>query len=75
VIDPRYMQFTEWAELTRGRLPMVDDVPIPAQDQDWKEWAALILRVPSIARKRPPLASVFSDWREWAFLFNRAMSL
>lgn len=75
MIDPRFMIFSEWAALTRARLPDYDDIPIPAEDSNWKQWAELILRVPSIARRRPPLPGVFGDWREWAFFFNRAMML
>jgi hypothetical protein len=74
MIDPRYLTFRDWADFTRARLPGYDDVPIPAQGTDWKEWALLILRIPSIAKRRPPQPNTFSDWREWAFLFNRAMS-
>ncbi len=40
--------------------------PVRVDEDNWREFAMQINRVPSIAINHPPDPSGFTDWREWA---------
>jgi hypothetical protein len=43
-----------------------DNVPILLSDDAWREWAALVISLPSFADPAAPNPYEYPDWQPWA---------
>jgi hypothetical protein len=76
-VIPMFMTMQEWADETTRTLYDVAAVPrLEAQgEQDWADWARLLVGTPAIAAFNPPDPELFADdWRTWAIRFNEALT-
>lgn len=78
IIDPRGLNFSQWASATAFELasvvqPMIISTTL-GLTESWKDWAFYMLANPTIASQYPPNPNRFTDWQDWAIRFNQAVA-
>lgn len=66
MIDPRTMSAVQWADAVNLALATQAPTPVLRGPDGWKEWAYVIIAIPSVARFSPPVPDQFSGWQVWA---------
>jgi hypothetical protein len=65
IYDPRYHTFESWASLM-CELYAPQQLEIPNQSTDWKEWAAGLKAIDVFNNEGAPSPYDFNDWQDWA---------
>ncbi len=66
MIDPRGLTFQEWSDAIIFTLPTSWQLSDAVPEDDWRVFAAQLMRVPELSSRIVPDPSQFTDWREWA---------
>lgn len=75
MIDPRHLTLSQWCDAVSLALA-TSAPPVKLRDgDDWKEWAYIVLAVPSVASFSPPAPEYYPDWRGWAERFVECVLL
>jgi hypothetical protein len=73
VYDPRYHDFQSWASLM-CELYAAQQLEIPTEDTDWKEWAAGLKAIDVFTNEGIPGPYIFENWQDWAQAIVGAVS-
>jgi hypothetical protein len=74
MIDPRYSESAiEWADMTTPAILRFGQIPKLMREEDWPNWAFLIVQLQPLEARRLPDPRTYTDWREWAIRFNQAV--
>jgi len=65
ICDPRYMEFTEWAERMCEQFA-TQQLEIPDARTDWKMWALGIKAIDLFNNETVPDPYIYDDWKDWA---------
>lgn len=65
IYDPRYHTFESWACLM-VELYGAQNLSIPDDRTDWKEWASGLKAIDVFTNEAIPGPYQFNDWQEWA---------
>lgn len=65
IYDPRYHTFESWACLM-VELYGAQNLIIPDERTDWKEWASGLKAIDVFTNEAIPGPYQFDDWQEWA---------
>lgn len=65
IYDPRYHTFESWACLM-VELYGAQNLSIPDERTDWKEWASGLKAIDVFTNEAIPGPYQFNDWQEWA---------
>jgi len=65
IYDPRYHTFESWASLM-CELYAVQQLAIPDENTDWKEWASGLKAIDVFTNEGIPAPYIYDDWQEWA---------
>lgn len=74
LISPQGMSAVEWIDAMSDRLWTLGAIPRVSREEDWREWGAALLSLPSIHGILLPDPYQFDDWRRWAERINEAFS-
>ena len=74
MIDPRHMTARSWAAQMVPILYRFGAIPALTDEDNWRQWAAIIISYPGIAQYSPPRPEGFKTWQEWAHNFNLALN-
>lgn len=73
IYDPRYHDFQSWASLM-CELYAAQQLQIPTEDTDWKEWAAGLKAIDVFTNEGIPGPYIFENWQDWAQAIVGAVS-
>jgi hypothetical protein len=65
VYDPRYQDFVSWASLMCEAYAG-QQLAVPADQTDWREWAAGLKAMDIFTNEGIPGPYVFGEWQDWA---------
>lgn len=74
VTDPRDMWPTEWASQNMQILQQYGVIPILHDDDDWREWALIVIQLPGIAAQYPPDPRGM-EWVDWSERFSQSVEV
>jgi hypothetical protein len=69
-IDPRFIDATRWVAETTILLAPFGTVPKLLDPEHWREWASVVVALPSVAAVNAPRPEGFATWDAWARAFN-----
>lgn len=67
------MTLQTWTAMTDSLIRRYGQVPRLASEDRWKEWAAQVISLPTLAQVIPPRPDLYTDWQDWAYAFNGAV--
>ena len=65
IYDPRYHDFVSWASLM-CELYAVQQLAIPNENTDWKEWASGLKAIDVFTNEGIPGPYIYDNWQDWA---------
>ena len=71
--DPRFQTFEDWASLLCEQYA-AQQLAIPTQGTDWKQWATGLLAIDVFTNEAAPNPYQFDDWQDWAAALVAAMT-
>ena len=73
-IDPIGMSAVAWADAMVLELDALGNLGRLESDNEWREWAAQLLNLPSISGSIVPNPYEFGTWQEWAERLNDGLA-
>ena len=64
IYDPRYHDFVSWASLM-CELYAVQQLAIPNENTDWKEWASGLKAIDVFTNEGIPGPYIYDNWQDW----------
>ena len=74
LVDPRYMEFPEWASRMCEQFA-TQQLEIPDERTDWKSWATGLIAIDLFVNEGIPDPSVFENWQDWAAVLVLTVNL
>ena len=62
-----------WTAQNVSLLSRYGVIPILLKDEQWQDWARVVVVIPAIAVYSPPSPDEFPKWEAWAVEFNKAI--
>lgn len=69
-IDTRFIDAVNWAAQTTTLLAPYGTIPKLTDATKWRDWASIVISLPSIAALNPPRPEPYTEWQQWAKQFN-----
>lgn len=65
IYDPRYQTFESWGSLMVEQYA-AQQLAVPTEDTDWKQWARGLLAIDVFTNEASPDPDAFENWYDWA---------
>lgn len=75
--SPDFMSAVDWTDVAGSELERQFRAIIPriSRDDEWREWAQLVVDSPEIAKLSPPRPESYKTWQGWVVAFKAAVSV
>lgn len=65
-VNPAFLSVKEWTDFMVPGLEQFGNLGRLERDEDWQEWGAQLLNLPTLSGSIIPNPYEFDDWRTWA---------